>query len=173
MVISFVCLVLSASLVLQHSGFVPREWSAVKCLLYYKAFSHDVTSDMLVSQNNKRAAMLVCRTSPVRVKLFSELRRALSYMYSLFVAAFVNLRLRVKLGSKSQLNESKVGSKYKILVTLLKGDAWYTKSIYALLCCSIVWSLFCYCVRARDDCCLLCDVTRDLLFTWYMVHWPF
>ena len=44
-------------------------------------------------------------------------------MYSLNVAAFVNLRLRVKLGSKSQLNESKVGSKYKIQVTLLKGDA--------------------------------------------------
>ena len=78
---------------------------------------------MLVSQHNKPAAMLVCRTSPVGVSLFSELRRALSYMYSLFVAALVNLRLCVKLGSKSQLNESKVGSKYKIQVTLLKGDA--------------------------------------------------
>ena len=46
----------------------------------------------------------------------------------------------------------------------------YTKSIYALLCRSIVWSLLCYCLRARDHCCVLCDVTRDLLFTWYMVH---
>ena len=26
---------------------------------------------------------------------------------------------------------------------------------------------WCYCVRARDCCCVLCDVTRDLLFTWY------
>ena len=93
---------------------------------------------MLVSQHNKPAAMLVCRTSPVGVSLFSELRRALSYMYSLFVAALVNLRLCVKLGSKSQLNESKVESKYKIPVTLLKGDARCIKSKYALLCCSIV-----------------------------------
>ena len=30
-----------------------------------------------------------------------------------------------------------------------------------------MWSLLCYCVRARDHCCVLCDVTRDLLFTWY------
>ena len=51
----------------------------------------------------------------------------------------------------------------------------YTKSIYryALLCCSIVWSLLCYCLRARVHCCVLCDVTRHLLFTWYMVHQPF
>ena len=49
----------------------------------------------------------------------------------------------------------------------------YTKSIYALLCRSIVRSLLCYCLRARDHCCVLCDVTRDLLFTWYMVHQPF
>ena len=32
-----------------------------------------------------------------------------------------------------------------------------------------VWSLLCYCVRARDHCCVLCDMTQDLLFTWYMV----
>ena len=49
----------------------------------------------------------------------------------------------------------------------------YTKSIYALLCRSIVWSLLCYCLRARDHCCVRCDVTLDLLFTWYMVHQPF
>ena len=49
----------------------------------------------------------------------------------------------------------------------------YTKSIYALLCRSVVWSLLCYCLRARDHCCVRCDVTLDLLFTWYMVHQPF
>ena len=53
-----------------------------------------------------------------------------------------------------------------------EGDAWYTKSTYALLSRSIVWSLLCYCVRARDHCCVLCDITWDLLFTWYMVHQP-
>ena len=37
---------------------------------------------------------------------------------------------------------------------------------------SIVWGLLCYCVRARDNCCVLCDVTRNILFTWYMVHQP-
>ena len=51
-------------------------------------------------------------------------------------------------------------------------DAQYTKSIYALLSRSIVWSLLCYCVRARDHCWVFCDVTRDLLFTWYIVHEP-
>ena len=40
-------------------------------------------------------------------------------------------------------------------------------NIYALSYRSIVWSLLCYCLRARDHCCVLCDVTRDLLFTWY------
>ena len=37
---------------------------------------------------------------------------------------------------------------------------------------SIVCSLLCYCVRARDHCCVLCDATRGLLFVWYMVHQP-
>ena len=50
------------------------------------------------------------------------------------------------------------------------GDARCTKSIYALLSRSIVWSLLCYCLRNRDHCCVLCDVARDLLFTWYIVH---
>ena len=36
--------------------------------------SHDVTSDMLVSQNSKTAAMLVCQTSPVGVTLFSYVK---------------------------------------------------------------------------------------------------
>ena len=52
------------------------------------------------------------------------------------------------------------------------GDARYAKSTYALLSRSIVWSLLCYCVRDNDRCCVLCDVTRDLLFTWYIVHQP-
>ena len=50
------------------------------------------------------------------------------------------------------------------------GDAQYTKSTYALLSRSIVWSLLCYCVRDKDHCCVLCDVTRDLLFARYIVH---
>ena len=37
---------------------------------------------------------------------------------------------------------------------------------------SIVWSLLCYCVRNRDHCCVLCDVARDLVLTWYIVHQP-
>ena len=52
------------------------------------------------------------------------------------------------------------------------GDARYTKSIYALLSRFIVWSLLCYCVRDIDHCCVLCDVTRDLLFAKYIVHQP-
>ena len=30
-----------------------------------------------------------------------------------------------------------------------------------------MWSLLCHCVRARDHCCVLCDITQDLLFTSY------
>ena len=30
--------------------------------------------------------------------------------------------------------------------------------------------LLCYCVRNRDYCCVLCDVARDLLLTWYIVY---
>ena len=52
------------------------------------------------------------------------------------------------------------------------GDAQYTKSIYALLSPSTVSILLCYCARARDHCCVLCDLTRDLLFIWYIVHQP-
>ena len=36
-----------------------------------RAFSHDVTTAILVSQNNQTAAMLVFQTSPVGVELFS------------------------------------------------------------------------------------------------------
>ena len=38
---------------------------------FYRAFSHDVTAAILVSQNNEAAAMLVSQTSPVGVELFS------------------------------------------------------------------------------------------------------
>ena len=51
-------------------------------------------------------------------------------------------------------------------------DARYTKSIYALFFRSTVWGLLCYCVRDNDHCCVLCHVTRDLLFTRYIVHQP-
>ena len=37
----------------------------------YKVFSHDVTTAILVFQNNKSAAMLVSQTNPVGVELFS------------------------------------------------------------------------------------------------------
>ena len=37
----------------------------------YKAFSHDVTAAILVSQNNETAAMLVSQTYPLGVELFS------------------------------------------------------------------------------------------------------
>ena len=52
--------------------------------------------------------------------------------------------------------------------TVTQGDARYARPIYSLSYRSIVWSLLCYCLRARDHCCVLCDVTRDLLFTWYI-----
>ena len=32
--------------------------------------------------------------------------------------------------------------------------------------------ILCYCVSDKDHCCVLCYVTRDLLFTWYIVHQP-
>ena len=35
------------------------------------AFSHNVMSAMLVSQKNKRAAILVSQTNPVGIELFS------------------------------------------------------------------------------------------------------
>ena len=51
-------------------------------------------------------------------------------------------------------------------------DARYTKSIYALFSRSTVWGLLCYCVRDNDHFCVLCHVTRDLLFARYIVHQP-
>ena len=38
----------------------------------YRVFSHDVTVDILVSQNNETAAMLVSQTSPVGVELLMQ-----------------------------------------------------------------------------------------------------
>ena len=37
----------------------------------YRVFSHDVTSAILVSQNNETAAMLMSQTNPVGDELFS------------------------------------------------------------------------------------------------------
>ena len=73
---------------------------------------------------------------------------------------------RKKLEIQTQL---KVGIKQ---MSECLGDARYSKSIYALLSRSIVRSLLCYRVRDNDHCCVLCDVTRDLLFAKYIVHQP-
>ena len=40
--------------------------------LQYRAFSHDVTAVILVSQNNETTAMFVSQTNPVGVQLFSH-----------------------------------------------------------------------------------------------------
>ena len=40
--------------------------------LSYRVFSHDITTAILVSQNNETAAMLVSQTNPVGVELFSH-----------------------------------------------------------------------------------------------------
>ena len=37
----------------------------------YRAFSHDVTAAILLSQSNETVAMLVSQTSPLGVELFS------------------------------------------------------------------------------------------------------
>ena len=73
---------------------------------------------------------------------------------------------RKKLEIQTQL---KVGIKQ---MSECLGDARYSKSIYALLSRSIVRSLLRYRVRDNDHYCVLCDVTLDLLFTWYIVHQP-
>ena len=43
-------------------------------LLQYRAFSHDVTAAILMSQNNETAAMLVSQVNPVGVELFSYVK---------------------------------------------------------------------------------------------------
>ena len=45
-------------------------------------------------------------------------------------------------------------------------------SQYMHYCLGLLCGLLCYCVRDKNHCCVLCDVTRDLLFTWYIVHQP-
>ena len=85
---------------------------------------------------------------------------------TLYVA---NLGIDVIIIGVAQQRKPKFSLLCKIL-TELRGDARYTKSMYALLSRSIVLSLLCYCVRNRDHCCVLCDVARDLLLTWYIVH---
>ena len=77
--------------------------------------------------------------------------------------------LSAKLDGKNSKTRKEFTGKF---LRVFQGDARYTKSIYALLSRSFVWSLLCYCVRDRNHCCVLCDVTRDLLFTWYIVHQP-
>ena len=37
---------------------------------FYRVFSHDVTTAILVSQNNETAAMLVSQTNPLGIELF-------------------------------------------------------------------------------------------------------
>ena len=56
--------------------------------------------------------------------------------------------------------------------TVNQGDARYARPIYSLSYRSIVWSLLSYCLRARDHCCVLCDVTRDLLIHLVYLHQP-
>ena len=48
-------------------------------------------------------------------------------------------------------------------------------SQYVHYCLVLLGEVYCViiCVRGRDHCCVLCDVTRDLLFTWYIVHQPY
>ena len=41
---------------------------------FNRAFSHDVTAATLVNQNNEKAAMLVYKTNPVGVELFSYIK---------------------------------------------------------------------------------------------------
>ena len=47
--------------------------------IQYRAFAHDVTAAILVSQNNETTAMLVSQTSPVGVEL-SFLMQTLSFV---------------------------------------------------------------------------------------------
>ena len=44
----------------------------IENLVFYRAFSHDVTAAILVFQNNETAAMLVYPENPLGVELFSH-----------------------------------------------------------------------------------------------------
>ena len=48
-----------------------RRVGSYSYLLPYRAFSHDVTAALLMSQNNETAAMLVSQTGPMGVELCS------------------------------------------------------------------------------------------------------
>ena len=50
----------------------PHRLMRARFLSKYRVFSHDVTVDILVSQNNEAAAMLVSQTSPVGVELLMQ-----------------------------------------------------------------------------------------------------
>ena len=60
-----------------NKSLLPRDEPVIFLLLQfvtsirYRVFSHDVTTAILVSQNNETAAMLVSQTSPLGVELFS------------------------------------------------------------------------------------------------------
>ena len=43
----------------------------VNAFVTYRVFSHDVTTAILVSENNETAAMLVSQTNPLGTELFS------------------------------------------------------------------------------------------------------
>ena len=44
-------------------------------------------------------------------------------------------------------------------------------SQYIHYCLVLLCKVYCV-IRDKDHRCVLCDVTRDLLFTWYIVHQP-
>ena len=114
----------------------------------------------MINCNHKHGLMLACRHVHVRPRCFI-LSEACSSR--LTVTYFAGKNLKIDWSIKMPLHWLFMG---------VAGDARYTKSIYALLSRSIVSSLLCYCVRNRDHCCVLCDVARDLLLTWYIVHQP-
>ena len=83
-----------------------------------------------------------------------------------------DVSLKARLRGSVGLNIEHAQYELSRMLAEISGDARYIESIYALLSRSIAWSLFCYGLKARDHYCVLCDVTRDLLFTWYIAHQP-
>ena len=55
--------------------------------------------------------------------------------------------------------------RFRVMLDILSQYMHY----YLVLLCEVQK---CHCVKARDHCCVFCYVTRDLLFTWYIVHQP-
>ena len=59
-------------------------------LIPYRVFSHDVTAAISVSQNNKKAAILVSQASPVGVELLSYANTFFcSYKFAWMLATWV------------------------------------------------------------------------------------